>query len=240
MTKGVGARLATATAGAAAAVLLGGTVARADGPSAAVAPNPVASRQETAVYGSGFCGAAGCSPVTVTIAPYSVTQRTCGPVARTAAVDVQVGSDGRFGVSFTVLEGSGQYCVISTQTLAGGSASSATTGMTVAAADYAPGAVPSTLPPGAPTPHPPTPTPQASPTSSPRSPGSSPGASPPASPPGQASPGPVGAAPAASSQSRGGTPWWVWAIAAGVVALSAAGAVLLRRRSSGGGVPPTS
>lgn len=235
--KRVGVRLAMATAGAVAAGLIGATVTHAAAPTVAVAPNPVASRQQTAVYGSGFCGAAGCSPVTVTLAAYSVTQRSCGPVERTLAVDVQVGSDGRFGVSFTVLDGSGQYCITATQTVADGSTSSATTGMTVAAADYAPGAVPSTLPPGAPTPHPPPQSapPQTSPTASPAPPSSSPVAS----PPGRSSPAPISIAPTNIRSGGSGAAWWWWALAAAVAAgLAAAAAILIRRRAGGGGTPP--
>ena len=231
-----GARLAMATVCATTAVLFGTGVVRAAGPTVTVAPNPVASRQQTAVYGSGFCGGSGCSSVTVTLAPYSATARVCGPVQRTLAVDVQVQSDGRFGVSFTVLEGSGQYCITATQTLAGGSTSSATTGMTVAAADYAPGAVPSTLPPGAPTPHPPPQAPQASPSSSPGPPGSSPNVS----PPGQSSPPPLGNAPGGIRAGGTGTPWWVWVLAAGVVASLAAAVVLMARRRGARGAPRSS
>ena len=225
-----------ATACATTAVLLGVTAVRAAGPAVTVAPNPVESRQQTAVYGSGFCGGSGCSSVTVTLAPYSATARVCGPVQRTLAVDVQVQSDGRFGVSFTVLEGSGQYCITATQTLAGGATSSATTGMTVAAADYAPGAVPSTLPPGAPTPHPPPQSPQTSPSSTPQPPGSSPVAS----TPGPSSPAPAGTAPAGTSPAgtgggSTGTPWWWWALGAAVVASLAAAVVVMNRRRSGSG-----
>lgn len=235
MTKGGRARLATALVGGSTAVLLGAVAAHAAGPAITVAPNPVASRQQTAVYGSGFCGGSGCSPVTVTIAAYAVSTRTCGPVQRTLAVDVQVQPDGRFGVSFTVLEGSGVYCVITTQTLADGSPSSATTGMTVAAADYAPGAVPSTLPPGAPTPHPPPPSASSEP------PGSSPAASPPrASPVGQQSSAPLGTqrSPTTNRANGSGAPWWWWAIAAAALAGVAAAAVVIRRRAGGGGAPP--
>jgi len=241
VTKRGGARLVTATACATAAVLFGTGAVRAAGPTVTVAPNPVASRQQTAVYGSGFCGSSGCSSVTVTLAPYSVPARVCGPVQRTLAVDVQVQSDGRFGVSFTVLEGSGQYCITATQTVAGGSTSSATTGMTVAAADYAPGAVPSTLPPGAPTPHPPPPAPQASPSASPGPPGFSPiaSASPPG-PPGPSSPAPVGTSPTGIGAGKAAAPWWWWALAAAVVAALAGAVLVVIRRRSGGGAPPSS
>lgn len=235
VTKRGGPRLAMATVCATTGVVFSAGVVGAAAPSVTVAPNPVASRQQTAVYGSGFCGASGCSSVTVTLAPYSATTRVCGPVQRTLAVDVQVQSDGRFGVSFTVLEGSGQYCITATQTLADGSASSATTGMTVAAADYPPGAVPSTLPPGAPTPHPPTQSPQASPSSSPGTRGSSPIAS----TPGPSSPAPVGTSPTGLAAGSTGTPWWVWALVSAIVAsLTAAVVVITRRRSGEGAGPP--
>lgn len=236
---GCGVRLGMATAGAATAVLLTGAVARAAGPTATVAPNPVASLQQTAVYGSGFCGASGCSSVTVTLAAYSVTTRVCGPVQRTLAVDVQVQPDGRFGVSFTVLEGSGQYCVTASQTLANGSTSSATTGMTVAAADYAPGSVPSTLPPGAPTPHPPPQSPQASAHASPSSSPQPPGSSPLATPAGPSNPAVLGTSPTGTRGGGTGAAWWWWALGAAVVASLAAAVLVIARRRSGGGAPPS-
>jgi len=61
------------------------------------------------VFGSGFCGAAGCSPVTVTIGD------------RVAVEGIQVGADGTFKATFTVTEIPARYIVTASQKGADGS-----------------------------------------------------------------------------------------------------------------------
>jgi len=61
------------------------------------------------VYGSGFCGAAGCSPVTLTVG------------TRVAAEGVQVGADGTFKATITITEVPSRYIVTASQSGADGS-----------------------------------------------------------------------------------------------------------------------
>lgn len=61
------------------------------------------------VFGSGFCSAAGCSPVSLTIG------------GRVASEEIQVGADGTFTATFTVTEMPGRYTVTASQTTASGS-----------------------------------------------------------------------------------------------------------------------
>ncbi len=61
------------------------------------------------VYGSGFCGLAGCSPVTVTVG------------TRVAAEGVQVGADGTFKATITITEIPSRYVVTAFQSAADGS-----------------------------------------------------------------------------------------------------------------------
>ena len=64
---------------------------------------------EVLLHGSGFCGAPGCSPVTVTVGD------------RQAVSGVPVDADGRFWTAFTVSETYGRYLVRVSQTDANGS-----------------------------------------------------------------------------------------------------------------------
>ncbi len=106
-----------------------------------IPPLAVGGGARIAIYGSGFCGASGCSPVTVKVGN------------RVVASGVQVGADGRFQASFTVTERIGIYTVEASQTAADGSVLSDFTRLNVPAVDY-PSPTPNPSP--APTP-PPTP-----------------------------------------------------------------------------------
>jgi hypothetical protein len=69
----------------------------------------VASGDTARAYASGFCGAPGCSPVTLRIGE------------RIAARGVEVSENGTFRTSFTVLEDPGRYTVTASQRAADGS-----------------------------------------------------------------------------------------------------------------------
>jgi hypothetical protein len=68
----------------------------------------VASGDTATAYGSGFCGAAGCSPVTLRIGD------------RVAARGVDVSANGTFRAPFTVVEDPGRYTVTVSQRAADG------------------------------------------------------------------------------------------------------------------------
>src|SRR5580765_5262961 len=68
----------------------------------------VASGDTATAYGSGFCGAPGCSAVTLTIGD------------RIAARAVQVSTDGTFRAAFVVTEDPGRYTVTASQQGSGG------------------------------------------------------------------------------------------------------------------------
>lgn len=109
-------------------------VAVADNALIFVYPNPAVHGQQAVVYGQNFCGASGCSDVTVSV--------DGAVVAR----GVKVKSDGSFAAGFTVTQLIGQHTVTATQTDAGGANISAEGGFRVAAGDLT-SPTPSTAPP---------------------------------------------------------------------------------------------
>jgi hypothetical protein len=80
-------------------------------------------------HGSGFCGTATCSPVTLTIGDHIV------------AKSVQVDSDGKFTATFTVDEIPSRYTVTASQNAAAGSVLTDSTPLVVAIADAPPASV---------------------------------------------------------------------------------------------------
>src|SRR5260370_9887172 len=98
----------------------------ADGPRVFVYPNPVTDGQQAVVYGQNFCGASGCSDVTVS------------GDGRIVATGVKVKSDGSFAASFAVTQLFGQHTVLASETDAGGSAHSAPRGFRGAAGTVSP------------------------------------------------------------------------------------------------------
>lgn len=98
-------------------------VARAQGPFLGVFPNPTTDRQVTA-FGSEFCSAPSCSTVTITIDE------------RLAVSGVQVGPDGKFQVTFTIIDPAGNYTVTASQTNSEGSVIFAQAQLTVLGIDF--------------------------------------------------------------------------------------------------------
>jgi hypothetical protein len=133
---------------------LGRAAANAAGPHLGVSPNPTTDRQVTA-FGSDFCGAPGCSPVTIVIDD------------RVVASDIQVGSNGTFQTVVTTPGVAGEYVVTASQKDAEGKTISAQAPLTVMAIDQI-----------EPTVSPPTPVP--SPQGTPPAQATTPTASPPA------------------------------------------------------------
>jgi hypothetical protein len=80
-------------------------------------------------HGSGFCGSAICSPVTLTIGDHII------------AKGVQVDADGRFTATFTVDEIPARYTVTASQNAAAGSVLTDSTPLVVAIADAPPASV---------------------------------------------------------------------------------------------------
>jgi hypothetical protein len=83
----------------------------------------VKSGDHATAYGSGFCAATACSPVTLTIG------------GRVAARNVDVSANGTFQVSFTVLEDPGRYTVTASQEDADGSTLEDSATLVVAVSD---------------------------------------------------------------------------------------------------------
>jgi hypothetical protein len=83
----------------------------------------VASGDTATAYGSGFCGAAGCSTVTLRVGD------------RVAARGVDVGGNGSFRTTFTVVEDPGRYTVTASQRAADGSTLEDSATLVVAVAD---------------------------------------------------------------------------------------------------------
>ena len=129
--------VALATAG---AVALGAHPAAADTPYLQLSPTTAGVGQRVTAYGSGFCSA-DCSAVTIAVGNQVV------------ASGVQVGADGKFTAVVTINLTPGTYTVIARQTGAGGSVSSASASLQVAASDTGASPTPGTSP-GGPTPPP--------------------------------------------------------------------------------------
>src|SRR5260370_1426059 len=121
---------------------------------ALICPNPVTDGQQAVVYGQNFCGASGCSDVTVSVD------------GRIVATGVKVKSDGSFAASFAVTQLFGQHTVLASQTDAGGSTISASGGFRVAAGDVSSPTPQPTHTPPSPPPHSPPASGGASPTPS--------------------------------------------------------------------------
>lgn len=190
-----------------------------------VAPSSVMSGQTANGYGSGYCPASSCSPVSITVESSLV------------ASGVQVGSDGKFHATFQVSQFPGTYHVTAKQTLGDGSTIQATYGMTVLLNDNRTSPPASVVPPS---PRQAQPTPAG-------------GGSPPAVQPGAPSPSPsttglVAAAPTPSADGEGSgrqpaplaeatrtaSPWpWVVAGLVVLAGLAAAAAAWRRRRARG-------
>lgn len=89
-----------------------------------IAGQPTVTSGDTATaYGSGFCGAPGCSPVTLTVA------------TRVAAKDIDVSPNGSFRATFAISEDPGRYTVMASQKAADGSTLSDFTTLVVAVGD---------------------------------------------------------------------------------------------------------
>jgi hypothetical protein len=118
---------------AAGAVLLGAHPAAADTPYLQVFPTTAGVGQRVTAYGSGFCSV-GCSSVTLAVGNQVV------------ASGVQVATDGRFQATFTPNLTPGTYEVSARQTGPGGSTSSASASLQIAASDSGTSPTPGTSP----------------------------------------------------------------------------------------------
>jgi len=97
----------------------------------AITGQTTASTGETVTaHGSGFCGAAGCSPVTLTIG------------GRIAAKGVPVDADGKFTATFTIDEIPSRYIVTASQNAADGSVITDSAPLIVALGDEIPKTTP--------------------------------------------------------------------------------------------------
>ena len=206
--------------GAIAALIVGGLAlgfaAAQTAPSIQISPSSVAPGQTTTVYGSGFCGAAGCSEVTITLDGQEL-----------AAVAVKPG--GTFQHALIAPQIPDQYTVEAVQTASTGVDLKASYGLLVLPADLPPGATPTLPQPGV-TQSPPPTVPAATPVGPTASP--SPTPSPTAS-----APTPTGTTSApedARSDDDSSTVCWL-AAGGGVLGALAliAGIYLLRKRRSG-------
>jgi hypothetical protein len=94
-------------------------------------PETASTGQQVTAYGSGFCGTAGCSVITIKVED------------RVAASKVLVRADGRFQASFTVTENPGRYTVTASQEAKDGSTLQASAPLLIPATDLSPEVTPS-------------------------------------------------------------------------------------------------